>query len=151
MDRIAIETGLKELFRGQLFGVLATAGGREPYTSLVAFAENDSLDSLFFLTSRSSRKFHNMTANNAVAMLIDNRSNQPADIAGATATTAVGRVMERQDRARQSGLELLLGKHPLLASFASSPTCALMELVVRRYILVSRFEKVIEIAMKDTF
>ncbi|NLC71976.1 MAG: pyridoxamine 5'-phosphate oxidase family protein [Desulfuromonadaceae bacterium] len=147
MDRTDSERRLKNLLCRQLFGVLATDGGDGPYASLVAFTASDDLASLFFLTSRTSRKFHNITANPAVALLIDNRSNQPDDVAEATAVTAVGRAVERQGEARDADLKLFLRKHPQLASFASSAVCALLEVVVSRFVLVSRFEEVVEFDM----
>ncbi|NLV23956.1 MAG: pyridoxamine 5'-phosphate oxidase family protein [Deltaproteobacteria bacterium] len=147
MDRNDNEKRLKSLCHHQLFGVLATDGGDGPYTSLVAFAAGRDLHRLFFLTSRSSRKFRNISLNPEVSLLIDNRSNLPADFAEATAVTAVGRALERRGNGRHAALKLFLARHPHLNSFASSPSCALMEVVVSRYVLVSNFEEVAEFAI----
>jgi nitroimidazol reductase NimA-like FMN-containing flavoprotein (pyridoxamine 5'-phosphate oxidase superfamily) len=147
MDRHLFETHLRDLFRRQMFGVLATSDGLDPYVSLVAFAVTEDLRSLVFLTSRSTRKFSNIMANHRVSMLIDNRTNQSADLRNACAVTAIGSVIERQEGQKTGLLELLLGKHADLQSFALDPSSALIEIKVDRYILVNRFQEVSVLAM----
>ena len=113
MDRHLFETQLRDLFRRQMFGVLATSDGLDPYVSLVAFAATEDLRSLVFLTSRSTRKFSNIMANQRVSMLIDNRTNRSADLRHACAVTVIGSATERQQRQKTGLLELLSASMPI--------------------------------------
>ena len=138
-----METQLKELFQHQKLAVLATMNDTaEPYVSLVAFAAVEELGRLLFLTSRSTRKFRNMLSCSRVSMLIDNRTNQASDFDTALAATAIGRVAEQRGPDKADLLRIFLEKHPELQTFAIEPSSALMEIVVERYILVSRFQEV---------
>ncbi|MDM7919514.1 MAG: pyridoxamine 5'-phosphate oxidase family protein, partial [Methanosarcina sp.] len=66
---------LKTFFESQPLAVLATQNGAAPYASLVAFAANEKLKYLLFATPKATRKYSNMQATPAVALLIDNRKN----------------------------------------------------------------------------
>ena len=78
-DLPKIKNDLIKLLRAQSLAVLSTQQEGQPYASLVAFASNDDLTRLYFATTRSTRKFANIMKDSRVAMLIDNRSNNPAD------------------------------------------------------------------------
>jgi len=143
-----METELKDLFQRQKLGVLATVSDTSaPYVSLVAFAAVEDLGRLLFLTSRSTRKFHNMLSCSRVSMLIDNRTNQASDFDDALAITVLGRAAEQQGPAKADLLRMLLDKHPELKTFALEPSSALMAIVVERYLLVSRFQEVQQLEM----
>ena len=140
------ERGLKkrlaDLFRTQRLAVLSTQDNGQPYSSLVAFTAPPDLRGLVFATSRSTRKFENLTADPRASLLIDNRSNQAADFQEAVAVTAVGKVAEVPADLRINFLNLYLGKHPQLEQFVTAPTSALLQLEVEAYIIVEQFEKV---------
>ena len=106
------------------------------------------LRGLVFATPRATRKFENLTADPRASMLIDNRSNQVSDFREAMAVTAVGRVKELSGNQKSRTLKLYLGKHPYLKEFVESPACALLQLEVHTYILVERFQKVLEWRLK---
>ncbi len=142
MDRDHLATLLHGLFQQQLHMVLATHDGTAPYTSLMAFAAAPSLDRLYFVTSRATRKYGNMAANNQVSALIDNRTNRSADFQSALAVTALGRAKELMGEDKIAPLLLFLQRHPELESFCLAPSSALMALMVRRFILVNRFDEV---------
>jgi nitroimidazol reductase NimA-like FMN-containing flavoprotein (pyridoxamine 5'-phosphate oxidase superfamily) len=133
---------LLEFFRDQRFAVLATQSDGQPYLSLMAFAASDDLRCLVFVTERATRKFANLAANGRVAVLVDDRSNEAADLSNAVAVTAQGRAEELHDGARQEALKLFLRKHPHLGSFARSSACALVQVRVETYYVVSRFQEV---------
>lgn len=133
---------LKQLFASQQLAVLATDAGGRPYTSLVAFAATDDQTRLIFATTRATRKFSNLMENPHVSLLIDSRSNQVADFRNAVAVTALGTAAEVVDAERARLLALYLARHPHLASFAKAPSCALLQVSVRQYYLVSRFQNV---------
>jgi len=136
---------LRELFARQRLGVLATQGPGHPYASLVAVHASDDLRRLYFTTTRATRKFHFLTANPHVAMLVDSRSDDDLDFHGAMAATAVGTVRELDGEERAVHLAAFLRRHPHLHTFASAPTSALVEIAVQHYYLVKRFQNVTEI------
>lgn len=141
-----------ELLRGllsrQRLGVLATHGESGPYASLVAFDAADDLRRLTFATTRATRKYHFLTAEPRVAMLIDSRSDDDLDFHGAAAATAVGPVAELEGEARDEACARFVARHPHLAGFATAPTTALLALDVETYYLVRRFQTVTELHMR---
>ncbi|MBN1570893.1 MAG: pyridoxamine 5'-phosphate oxidase family protein [Acidobacteria bacterium] len=144
-DLPKIKDDLMKLFRAQPLAVLSTQQEGQPYASLVAFASSDDLTRLYFATIRSTRKFANIMKDSRVAMLIDNRSNNPADFQQATTVTATGRTVEVAPGERSGVLELYLAKHPDLKNFVNSPTCVLCEVGVGVYFVCSNFQNVVEV------
>lgn len=136
---------LAELLSSQHLAVLATHGEGQPYCSLVAFATSPDLKGLVFATLRSTRKFQNLSADSRVAMMIDSRTNRGCDFQEAVAVTAVGEVREVRKAARGRYLRWFLAKHPHLAEFVMSPSCALLCLGVRKYVIVRKFQEVSEL------
>ena len=80
-----------------------------------------------------------------VALLVDNRSNKASDFRWAMAATATGSATEVHPGQRASTLDLYLAKHPHLKDFVHSPPCALCEIRVQTFIVVTRFQKVVEV------
>jgi nitroimidazol reductase NimA-like FMN-containing flavoprotein (pyridoxamine 5'-phosphate oxidase superfamily) len=144
-DSAQIKKGLNELFETQRFGVLSTHHQGQPYASLVAFRAGGDLKYLYFVTSRSTRKYANLAANARAALLVDNRTNQDSDISNAVATTATGKTEEVDSGEKEHLLSLYLQKHPQLQEFATSPTCALLRINVETYYFVNRFQEVFEL------
>ena len=136
---------LREMLDDQLLGVLGTHHEGEPYTSLVGFAATPDLKALLFATGRSTRKAANLTADSRASMLIDNRTNTAADFTEAAAATAVGRVDEAGGDERAEFDRIFLAKHPHLGDFVRSPSCAALRLQVSVYMVVTRFQHVIEL------
>ena len=139
---------VRELLDSQRSAVLATTQpGGQPYLSLMAFAATQDLKQLILATERDSQKYANLMAEPRVALLIDNRSNVPADTEEAVAVTVLGRAAAVPPRERDNLLPLFLAKHPHLEAFATSPTCALISVQVDTYIVVQQFQEVREISM----
>ena len=138
---------LKELFNTQRLAVLATHCEGQPYANLMAFAATGDLKSLLFATTRSTRKFANMTADHRVALLVDDRSNTEKDFHKAITVTAIGTVREVGTRDKKRLQKLYMEKHPHLEDFVGSPTCALLKMRVDTYYIVTRFQNVIELKM----
>ena len=136
---------LRDLLESQLLGVLGTQHDGEPYTSLVGFVATPDLKQLLFATGRSTRKLANLSADSRASMLVDNRSNRISDFTEASAATAVGAVEEIGDRERAEFEALFLAKHPHLESFIRSPSCVSLRLRVSVYMVVTRFQHVVEL------
>jgi len=139
-----IQKHIRDLFASQNLAVLATHSHEQPYASLVAFVATEDLKHIYFATAKTTRKFANLTANARVALLINSSTNRVADFHEAIAVTAVGRAQEVSDAGRDRLLALYLAKHPYLADFARSPTCALVRVTVKSYYLVRNFQNVLE-------
>ncbi len=136
---------LQELFAAQRSAVLATTENGQPYLSLMAFATTSDLQYLLVATYRATRKYHNIEADPRVALLVDNRTNQPADTEQAMAVTALGAAKEVRAAEKDRFLQVYLAKHPHLEKFVTSPECALIEVEVERYFVVSNFQEVREL------
>lgn len=139
-----IQLGLRDLFCSQRYAVLATDDHGQPFTSLMAFAATEDLRQIVVLTERSRRKFANLKVNPRVALLIDNRENKGSDTQDSVAVTAIGEAQESSSAAGTALLGLFLTRHPYLAAFAASPSCAIISVKINSYLLVSRFERVLE-------
>lgn len=139
---IKIETEVKTLLASQRFAVLSTLERDHPYMNLVAFAETGDLRTVLFATRRATRKYGNIKTKSGVALLIDNRSNEVADIREAKALTVIGDAHEVPEFLRQKLDSVYLQKQPQMKEFFLSDSTALMKVDVESYILVSRFEDV---------
>ena len=144
-ERPQIIKRIKELFLSQNLAILATQNEGQPYTSLVSFASSDTLKQIFFVTPQYTRKYINLSADSRVSILVDNRSNKASDIGKAIAVTAIGDAEEIKVDEKNEVLLVYLAKHPYMEDFAKSPTSALLRINVRKYIMVSRFQKVLEL------
>lgn len=140
---------IRELFDSQMLAVLATDDREFPYTSLVAFSCTEDLKFLLFVTDRFTRKYKKMAANPRVSLLIDNRSNQPADFENAIAVTAVGRAKAVGEDEKEEMKKIFLSKHPRLKDFVNASATVLMKVETDFYYPVSRFQQVREISMKE--
>lgn len=144
-----VKNVLKDLLDSQPLAVLATQGDGQPYTNLVAFAFSQDLQSLFFATAQSTRKFANLSADPRISMLVDNRTNNPSDFRWAKAVTVTGKA-EKIDKEKEVEIkEAYLGKHRHLKDFLDSPSCALIRIRVETYYLVTRFQEVMEIHVRS--
>jgi len=135
---------ISHLFRSQFLAVLASQKDGQSYANLVAFAATEDLRNVLFSTSRSTRKFSHIQDNPQVALLVDNRSNSSADYMNALAVTALGKAREVCGAERERLTSIYLAKHPHLCEFVSSPHQALLKVDVSKYILVSNFQRVLE-------
>lgn len=137
---------LEDMLQSQRLAVLSTAGpAGAPYGSLVSFAVLDP-GRLLFATTRETRKYGNLTGDDRVALLVDNRHNEEADFHAALAATALGRAVELSGEERERGIVRYIGKFPYLEDFVRSPSCALFRVDVERYIVVTKFQNVIEVS-----
>lgn len=135
------------LLNEQPFGVLGTNHKGHPYASLVAFSVTMEARFLYFATTRATRKYFNLTADDQIALLIDNRTDQALALYEAAAVTAYGTATEVAVAQDAEGLENYLTRHPQLKTFVSSPTTAMFRIEVESYHLVQRFQNVTEFRM----
>ena len=125
---------LRRVMTTQYFAVLNTAGGGLPRSCLISFAAADDLKSLVFVTRRDTQKYRDIQENQEVSLLVDNRTNKPADVYEATAIEVIGTAHEDTDNS--SDLKgVLIGRHPQLQQFAEAPDNAFILVRVREYVI----------------
>jgi len=140
---------IRNILEHQRLAVLATEGDEGPYANIVSFTPSRDLKTLLFATSRSTRKFSNLMHSTKVSLLVDNRSNRIEDFSDAVAITAMGSAREVQEKEKERALELILEIHPHLKTFLRSPSIAVMEVMVHKYIMVCRFQEVREVIFHE--
>ena len=143
-DTRGISGRIARLFAEQRFGVLATSGEPWPYATLVGVAVSDDLRSILFATNRATRKYDNIRRDAHVSILVDDRRNRAVDFTEAVALTALGTAVEVVDAAREEAAAGYLARHPHMRDFVAGAGAALVRVTVSRYILVARFQEVIE-------
>ena len=136
---------LGELFSTQNLAALSTHRDGQPYASLVAFYATDTLEHIYFVTPKTTRKFANLTSDNRVAMLINSSTNRASDFHNAISVTAVGKANVLEGSEREAVLEQYLLKHPHLEDFVHAPSCALVQVAIASYYLVKNFQNVMEL------
>jgi nitroimidazol reductase NimA-like FMN-containing flavoprotein (pyridoxamine 5'-phosphate oxidase superfamily) len=132
---------VNSVLTSQHFAVIATESNHQPYTSLVSFVSSADFHHLYFPTRKETQKFLNITENNHVAVLIDNRENNPSDLSKAITVIALGDAQEIVHKP-EIIKKLLLQKHPDLSLFLSNTSCVLINITVHTYQIVQKFEQV---------
>ena len=139
---------LKKLLEEQRLAVVATDMQGHPYTSLVAFAASADLRNIVFVTTRSTKKYRNLSAEPNVSLLIDSRTHSVEDFSTGVAVTALGKATEVEGKQREDLIDAFLRKHPHLDTFARSPSTATCCVDIDTYYLVTRFQNVVEMDVR---
>ena len=139
-----LQQTIRSLLDSQIQAVLATQHQQQPYTSLMAFKATPDLKQIVFATYRATQKYANLLANPRASLLIDNRCNDCDDYRNAVAISVQGAVCEVDPDRHAELLELFTGRHPLLRDFVTAADCALLQMDVECYYVVSRFQSVVE-------
>ena len=142
-----LEPILRDLFAEQRYAVLGTQGAERINLNLMALAVMDDLRALILATERATPKYANLRHSPRVSMLVDNRSNQAADTQTALALTIDGLAEEVTGPEREQLAERFVARHPQMASFVHSPTCALLRVRVERYELMRGLYDVHEVLL----
>lgn len=150
-NREQLQREIAELLLSQKLAVLATQSSEgSAYASLIAFAATDDLQKIVFATPKATRKFANIKHNPKVSLLVDNRSNREKDFHDAQAVTVMGTAdWIESDTPPNELISLYLSNHPYLEEFLHSPSTAFIIISVRSYYLVSRFQEVMELHIRD--
>jgi nitroimidazol reductase NimA-like FMN-containing flavoprotein (pyridoxamine 5'-phosphate oxidase superfamily) len=136
---------LRELLEDQRLAVISTRTGDQPYSNLICFAASNDLKHILFATTRATRKYANLMKESQIALLVDNRSHGLVDPFRALALTALGKAVELKGTESAQALSIYITRHPHMQEFVSSPSTALFRMNVEKYILVRRFQDVIEL------
>jgi heme iron utilization protein len=139
-----IQKKIASLLSSQQLAVFSTQRDGQPYSSLMAFAFTPDLANIVVATGKSTRKHQNLMHESRVSLLIDNRSNSENDFHAAMAVTVIGKAQLVEQSERPGYEEIYLQRHPYLEKFLASPTTAFVNIAVSHYVLVSRFQDVLE-------
>jgi nitroimidazol reductase NimA-like FMN-containing flavoprotein (pyridoxamine 5'-phosphate oxidase superfamily) len=134
---------IQRLIGEQPYAVLCVQGGGQPYGALIAYAFSLDLRHAVFATPKATRKYRLLGECDHVAMVIDNRPTKANELMEVEAVTVTGRsqLVERGAEFDQLA-ELLLNRHPYLASFLKADSCALFRVDTVRFLHVQRFQEV---------
>ena len=146
---IKVEKAIIEILSSQLLAVLATERHGQPYSSLMAFANTADLKTIVVATGSATRKHMNLLEEARVSLLVDNRSNSSSDFHAAAAITIIGRAEKVGQDERSQYAKLYLEKHPYLENFLKAPTTSLFKISARHYLIVNRFQNVMEYHLSD--
>jgi heme iron utilization protein len=136
-NRNAMHAAIAALLSEQRLAILATVSQQSPYCNLVSFTPSDDLQTILFSTPRATSKYANMLRNPNVSLLVDDRMRSGFGFTSGMVVTALGiaEIAGQQDedvlKARH------VARHADLKDFIYSPECALVQVRVLRYILVS--------------
>jgi nitroimidazol reductase NimA-like FMN-containing flavoprotein (pyridoxamine 5'-phosphate oxidase superfamily) len=140
---------IKKVLDSQRLAVMATERDGHPYTSLMAFAHTADLTTIVVATGRTTRKHMNLLGESRVSLLNDTRTNSESDFRTAAAVTVLGNAAEVEDEERKKYAELYLSHHPYLEEFLRSPATAIFKIRVRHYLIVNRFQHVMELHLTN--
>ena len=149
MKKFQFKNELRKLFNFQHLAALATLGDDGPYINLVAFAATNDLKYLLFSTSRSTKKYANISKNPNVTMLIDNRKNDESDFYDTIAVTVMGQVNQVNESEIDKLTNIFISKHPILSDFLKSQNNVFLKIEVEKYIIVSKFGQIDELNMEE--
>ena len=150
-SELEIPEKIRHLLERQKLAALSTQRNGQPYTSLMAFAHTADLKEFVVATGKTTRKHQNILQECRVSLLVDNRSNREDDFHSAMALTVLGEAVLVEARERSIYQQLYLERHPYLEHFLDSPTTAFIKILVCHYLLVSRFQNVMEYRVRDGY
>jgi len=128
---------IRSLLESQTTGVLATERDRRPYANLIAYSFDPDLRQIYFVTPCTTAKYGNLSMNPNCSLLVDTRTNDPADFSSAAALSAIGRAVEITGEEKSARMRAHADRLPGLAAFIDSPAMALFRIEVETYILVN--------------
>lgn len=148
-DDNIIRQAIEAILSSQNLAVLATERQGQPYSSLMAYAHTLDLQTIVVATGKATRKHINLLGESRVSLLIDTRTNSTADFHAASALTVIGRAEPVKEEEIETYQRLYLAKHPYLRSFIQAPTTSVFKIAVRHYLMVNRFQNVLEYHVTD--
>ncbi len=140
-----IISSIKDLMNSRCLAVLATCSESYPYTSLVGVAFREDLKEVYFATFENTNKFRNLSKHPRVSLLVDSRENSASDFEEARALTILGKAEPVRGPESAQIQMLYLRRFPHLEDFIKDPACAMIKVTPEKYILVERFQEVMEL------
>lgn len=125
MTKIDMIDQMKTLLRRKSSCVLATTDGNRPHCSLMAYITSKTVDRLFLVTPRNTRKYRNITHHPKVSLLIDTRGEQPRSNTHALTLAGTCHTLE-DDEEISIVKEAFRRQHPHLHDFICKESVAFL-------------------------
>ncbi len=133
---------ISELLETRKLAVLATQIHGQPHASLMAFTPVDGIKRLIFATYRATRKYESLHKDGRAALLIGSGiepfEQQRTDLV----VTAHGQITDVPDDEHKTILAAHIKRHPEFEDFLTSPECALLNMEISAYQLVTSTDDV---------
>jgi nitroimidazol reductase NimA-like FMN-containing flavoprotein (pyridoxamine 5'-phosphate oxidase superfamily) len=142
-NRKPINEFIRDVIKANRLAVLATESDGQPHASLVAVTAAEDDKKLIFATYRSTRKYTNLIHNGKVAILFENRSINNTHENEIYVLTAFGYAVEVNTKETETFRHLHLLRHPELETFLLNPDCAIFNVAVDAYQVVTGIDDVI--------
>jgi nitroimidazol reductase NimA-like FMN-containing flavoprotein (pyridoxamine 5'-phosphate oxidase superfamily) len=140
--QIPIKQYIEDALQASRLAILATEKDNQPHASLIAITPINGLSQLIFVTSRNTRKFHNLQYNGKVAVLIQGEDLYKSGQQRPVALTAFGTAQEILTSEHAKILDTHLSRHPDLGNFMQKRDFALILIEVDIYQVVRDIEDV---------
>ncbi len=144
VDNDKILKCIKGVIEKQKIGVLATSGDEGPYQSLVAFTVLPAFHDIVFATEKNTTKYRNIKKMQKVSLLIDNRTEELDAFKNLIIITVVGEAFEVEGVFEEGPGKEYMNCHPLLGEKFLTKSSALINIKVKKYIVVSSLDEVRE-------
>lgn len=131
---------MKALLRRQDSCVLATVDGERPHCSLMAYVPDDSGEHIFLITSRGTRKYHNIRRHPRVSLLIDTRGEKKCTATQALTITGHCKVLQLADEISDVKATFAQ-RHTLLQDFLQKDDLAVVCVTIESFLLLSGPER----------
>lgn len=128
---------IQQLLASQQVGTLATQDKEQPYTSLVAYAADQNLKTIIFVTAVGTRKYNNIMNNRQVSLLVHNFGGDVSSFSKAAAVTVLGTAQEAAPQDKENLVGLYLAKHPDLGDFVRDSVNKVIVITVHDYIIAT--------------
>ena len=116
--------------------VLATAGEKEPHTSLMVYTFSRERGTLFLVTPRQTKKYANLTGNPNVSILIDTRCEDTPQSVRAMSICGIAHEIP-DENARAAIRERFIEKRPDLEGFLDEPDTAFIGVSIQSVQILS--------------
>jgi nitroimidazol reductase NimA-like FMN-containing flavoprotein (pyridoxamine 5'-phosphate oxidase superfamily) len=129
---------MKEIIRKNDLCVLATVTEGVPHCSLMSYVSDDEGHEIYMVSLRETQKYHNLTKNPSVSILIDNREEQTEKGRGnIKALTVKGEFHSITEPEKKDAVRLLFMKQrPHLSGFLNDPGCEIFSIRLKSFQLL---------------
>jgi nitroimidazol reductase NimA-like FMN-containing flavoprotein (pyridoxamine 5'-phosphate oxidase superfamily) len=130
---------MKSFVKNKKTCVLATATDNNPHCSLMAYVTDDDCREIYMVTSRKSKKFHNLSENPSVSLLIDTREEDSASQNPKTrALTIAGVYTQLADENKKTKIRSeMVSKHPAIRDLIKNPNAEILCIKIVSFLLLN--------------
>jgi nitroimidazol reductase NimA-like FMN-containing flavoprotein (pyridoxamine 5'-phosphate oxidase superfamily) len=130
---------MKSFVKNKKICVLATATDNNPHCSLMAYVTDDDCREIYMVTSRRTKKFHNLLENPSVSLLIDTReedygSKNPKS----RSLTITGVYTHLADENKKTKIRSeMASKHPTIRDLIKDPYSEVICIKIMSFLLLN--------------